>query len=631
MFSWWIAAVGVTVVFVPLFTPVAATLFPGKENRPFLFYKPRRPLAIEDKLSSEDSFETSLVHRVSADRVYYKTPLLCVEASISPQAFIGPKASLWTSGHMSHSHTFHVTTNFHPSAHLLQHSRVVHIKQTQASPSLWKARRYGFVLSAPLPLLHILNKLFPALAHALTIAPWASLSSSDRIDGTLFAANLTYQDPDHDGGMSSDKDDDESDDAITSYDGSAPSSPIQSFGNPLPSPAATHLDNSQFSTLAQVSTPNIIRQAQSAVFAAPSIIHDARLSAAPYSTSGMQSRSGTPSQQPSNPPTQLPSQGPLPMTAAYFGLPPPTTTPLSYISQHLVAPTPLQAIPVPSMPSDPAPFLERVSVSPPIVMPTIAGLVPNEWANFKKVVIEYNLTLDLYKPDLDWKKSHMAEPTDPANLAEYHLHTGRVNQRVGAIVLMEKVMGTYISTVGINLIQQQAKDDNLDLPLGDIEWFLTQGNKDMSKLLQDEHVPQEDIAPLLFPPPLPATPVPMLPRTLEMDTPLSTLTPLNDSPPAKIPSPSISELATPVIHSLDPTVDVQATPKAVAMDVSPSDTSLVPMLLVPTTTVPAVSVICPVTSDVVMTDAQCARIDEVLQEYWLQEEQVLKTLHVTRQ
>ena len=67
-------------------------------------------------------------------------------------------------------------------------------------------------------------------------------------------------------------------------------------------------------------------------------------------------------------------------------------------------------------------------VTLPTIMPTIPGLVPEEWATFKKSVIEYNLMLDLYKPNLDWKKANMKEPSSPAALAEYHLRIGRVNQ-----------------------------------------------------------------------------------------------------------------------------------------------------------------------------------------------------------
>ena len=57
-------------------------------------------------------------------------------------------------------------------------------------------------------------------------------------------------------------------------------------------------------------------------------------------------------------------------------------------------------------PASSLPFFEKVTVPPPVITPTIPGLVPKEWAAFKKAVIEYNLSLDLYKLDLDWKKAN---------------------------------------------------------------------------------------------------------------------------------------------------------------------------------------------------------------------------------
>ena len=83
------------------------------------------------------------------------------------------------------------------------------------------------------------------------------------------------------------------------------------------------------------------------------------------------------------------------------------------------------------------PFFEKVTVPPLEITPTMPGLVPEEWGAFKKAVIEYNLSLDLYKLDLDWKKANMTEPKDPAELADYHLRIGHVNQHVGAMALME--------------------------------------------------------------------------------------------------------------------------------------------------------------------------------------------------
>ena len=82
-------------------------------------------------------------------------------------------------------------------------------------------------------------------------------------------------------------------------------------------------------------------------------------------------------------------------------------------------------------------------------MPTIEGLVPEEWVAFKKQVIDYNLSLDLYKPDLDWKKAHLQEPLDSKEVAEYHLNIGHVNQRVGAIVLMEELLANTSALLGL--------------------------------------------------------------------------------------------------------------------------------------------------------------------------------------
>ena len=590
---------GVIVVFGPQFTPTNLSLIPGKECTLFLSYKPRRPLALEETLCSEDGSNSGLNYRVVASLEVLKTLTLCTEAPCSPRALLGLKDSSWTSGHMSSHQQPHATANSQLSSP--PSIWVAHVEKSQAFPSLWKARRYGSLTRAQLPLLLILHNLFPALARALLSAPWSSLSSYERIEVAANAHNLTHADPNVDGNMSSDDDGDESDngnesdDAITSYDGSAPSSPIQ---NPSPSPADTHPDNSQFSTLAQVSTPNIIRQAQSAVFSAPSSIRDARLSSAPYSTPVIRSGPNTPARTSSNPATRPPSRGlPLPTMASAFGLPPSMATPIQINPPHLVAPTSVAANTLPSTVPE-MPFVERITVSPPAITPTLPGLIPEEWAQFKKSVIEYNLTLDLYKPDLDWKKEHLNEPREQATLAEYHLCIGRVNQRVGAIALMEKVLGNYISTVGIDLVQQQAKEDNLNLPQGDIEWFLMQGKKDNSRLLQDERVPQEDLAPALFLPPLPTTPAPEASRILAMTTPVSSLTPLPASVSAHSTSLQISELATPVIRAFPPPVDTQQTPKALMMDISPPHTSPVPMLLAATPSASTASIIQPISTDV---------------------------------
>ena len=157
----------------------------------------------------------------------------------------------------------------------------------------------------------MLHSFFPALSRVLTESPWDFTSNSPKWDASLHADNLLDRDPINDGEILSDND---SNDAITSYTGSTPSSPIQSFGNPSPTPAGTHPDNSQFSMLAQVGTPNIIRLAQSSVTNAPSIIRDAWLAVAPYSTAHSRSGSGPLSHQSSNPPILplAPHRGVLP-------------------------------------------------------------------------------------------------------------------------------------------------------------------------------------------------------------------------------------------------------------------------------------------------------------------------------
>ena len=84
------------------------------------------------------------------------------------------------------------------------------------------------------------------------------MANLSNMDFASHVDDLQAKDPENDGDISSDDDSDESDDAITSYAGSTPSSPIQSFGTTSEAPAGTHLDNSQFSTIAQVGTPTII-------------------------------------------------------------------------------------------------------------------------------------------------------------------------------------------------------------------------------------------------------------------------------------------------------------------------------------------------------------------------------------
>ena len=110
-------------------------------------------------------------------------------------------------------------------------------------------------------------------------------------------------------------------------------------------------------------------------------------------------------------------------TAAEFSLKPSTATPLSYVPE-----TPVLLPTGPAAPLTPSlkmyPHFDKVAVDIPEVMLTIPGIVPQEWAVFQKHVINYNLLVELYKPDLDWKKAHLHELTDAKALAEYHLHIG---------------------------------------------------------------------------------------------------------------------------------------------------------------------------------------------------------------
>ena len=170
------------------------------------------------------------------------------------------------------------------------------------------------------------------------------MGDSDKWDAVSRSEDLHAQDTENDGALSSD--DEDADDAITLYDGSAPSSPIESFGNPSPSLAATHPNKSQFSMVVLVGTPNIIQVVQSKVTASPSSIRDAWLAAAPYSTLLPKPGSGTSSQHTSTPPTRPPSCGPaLPTTTAEFDLKPSTATPLSYVLETQPPPLPSSAVP----------------------------------------------------------------------------------------------------------------------------------------------------------------------------------------------------------------------------------------------------------------------------------------------
>ena len=365
---------------------------------------------------------------------------------------------------------------------------------------------------------------------------------------------------------------------------------------------------------------------------APLIIRDARLAAAPYSMSSPKTGSGHMSRQPSNPPTRLLSRGPpLPTTAAAFGLPPSTAspapaTPLSYVPEI----QDLQAAPQVATPASLAkvfPYLEKVSIEDPAVTPTSEGLVLEEWAAFKKQMINYNLSLELYKPDLDWKKEHMTEPSAPAELADYHLRIGCSNQRVGTVALMECIIGQYIHTVGAALVAKQAKMDNLQLTLDDIEWYLAQGAKEPEQLLSDERVPQEDLAPLLFLPRLMATPAPAAPTDLPAATPLSSLTLLPPTSPFKPTLPVVSELATPLVRTFEQFDEAQPTPKVAPMDISPPAGSMKAVPASPPTSATLAPIIGQLTPDAQMSEAQKAHIDEVLLEYKQQEQQALKELH----
>ena len=129
---------------------------------------------------------------------------------------------------------------------------------------------------------------------------------------------------------------------------------------------------------------------------------------------------------------------------------------------------------------------------------------------------------------------------------------------------------------------KQAEIDDLKLPQGNIEWFLAQGEKDTSQILTTEQIPQEDIVPALFLPPLLTTPSPSAHTVLAPETPLLSLTPLPDTPTNKPVgtllasntskvelSPSISELAMPVVRTFEPLSEEHNMPKVTAMDITP--------------------------------------------------------------
>ena len=388
------------------------------------------------------------------------------------------------------------------------------------------------------------------------------MSPNESIEHTASSDDLYSPHPD-------DQLEESDDDVVTSYNGSGPSSPIQSFSQPSQFSNPVHPDNSQFSMVATVGTPNILHAAHSNVTALPSLIRDARLAAAPYSTLPQKVGSTSSSRQSSAPTTRPPSRGPpLPTMAAAFGLKTTTVAPPAPLS--LVPETPAASIqtsiPQTTSPTKVYPEINKVSVEIPPSTSAIPGIVLHEWAVFQKHVIDYNLSCELYKLDLDWKKANPREPQDSAELAEYHLHIGRVNQRVGAIALMEHVIGQYIQTVGPDIVLQQAQQDHLALTKSNIDWLLQQGAKDTSKLLQDDGVPQEDLAPALFLPSLQATPAPSAPLPLPADSPPSPLSTL--TPSTMQVSPSVSALATPLTKTFDQLDDQTHTPKATPMDIS---------------------------------------------------------------
>ena len=67
---------------------------------------------------------------------------------------------------------------------------------------------------------------------------------------------------------------------------------------------------------------------------------------------------------------------------------------------------------------------------------------------------------------------------------------------------MERVIEQYIHTIGADLVLEHAQHNHLTLSKEDIEWLVQQGAKDTDVLLSDDGVPQEDLAPELFLPPL---------------------------------------------------------------------------------------------------------------------------------
>ena len=177
-------------------------------------------------------------------------------------------------------------------------------------------------------------------------------------------------------------------------------------------------------------------------------------------------------------------------------------------------------------------------------------------------------------------------------------------------------------------------EDNLELPQGDIDWFLRQVEKSNEQLFKSENIPVEYIGPMAYPAPLLATPAPMASVPLPAEQPPSPLSTLTPSPVVKTNSPLISELATLVVH----TFSVHETPKPIAMDISPPALPTTFKAPSPPSTDESIPVM-PLIQDVQMNEEQqpCmneeqqARVTEVLAHYQKQEIEVLKMLHATRQ
>ena len=195
------------------------------------------------------------------------------------------------------------------------------------------------------------------------------------------------------------------------------------------------------------------------------------------------------------------------------------------------------------------------------------------------------------------------------------------------------MIGQYIRTVGSDIVFQQVQLDHLALSKSDIDWLLQQGSKDMSTLLQDDGIPQEDLAPALFLPSLQATPAPTASIALPTATPGSTLTSLTPLPTHV--SPSVSALVTPLARTFEQLKEHHTTPKAAPMDISPPANAGLPLVgFISSASAPVqampVPVIQQLSADQQMTDAQRARVDKVLKEYQNQELLALQELQNTR-